>query len=90
MPDPVRQPLMMKVVLLFMDHVHWVVPAVLAFIGAMASLISIPLAVVLVIVCYGLIERFGHNSQGRTRSRLRNPGSASCELSPPRRETATY
>src|SRR5262245_11091218 len=68
MTDPGRQPLVtkVKVVAFFMDHLNWVLLAVLAFVGAMASLISIPLAIVLVIGCYVVIERFGHNANPLT------------------------
>jgi len=66
MIEPERRPLVMKVVKFVMDRIHWVLLAVLACVAAMASRISIPLAIVLVIGCYSVIERFLHNSNPLT------------------------
>jgi adenylate cyclase len=65
MTDPGRQ-LLVTVVKFLMDNIPWVLLTVLAFVAAIAGRISIPLAVVLVIGCYVVIERFLHNSNPLT------------------------
>jgi len=51
-----------KLALFMMDRLFWVIVGVMVLVGAMASRVSIPLAVVLVIACGAALQTFLHNS----------------------------